>query len=170
MNREWFGDSYDIVKRYFVGLMKELGYSVYIEPMFTGEWGGAEDRFFEFIGAWPIGLNEESDAPSALLLDPDTGVGKKSTPQHVTIEGLVTQLDRHNVVISFDQSFSRGIPAADQMKSKLASLAAKGKCAFYYDSHARFLFVGRTVEETNRVIAKLLEKGLPENRVVQEAT
>ena len=35
MNRRWFGDSYEIVKRFFVDTLKSEGYSVFIDPMFT---------------------------------------------------------------------------------------------------------------------------------------
>lgn len=36
MNRKFFGDSYDIVKRFFCVELAALGYSVEVEPMFTG--------------------------------------------------------------------------------------------------------------------------------------
>ena len=35
MNPRLFGDSFDIVKRFFIKILKDAGYEVYVEPMFT---------------------------------------------------------------------------------------------------------------------------------------
>lgn len=72
MNPQWFGDSFDIVKRFFVENLNEIGYRVVVDPMLTGEWNGLEHKFYKFLKAYP--LNEKNNTKSALLLDPDTGL------------------------------------------------------------------------------------------------
>jgi hypothetical protein len=42
VNREWFGDSYDIVNRFFINALHSLDYSAYVDPMPTGDWGSTE--------------------------------------------------------------------------------------------------------------------------------
>jgi hypothetical protein len=76
MNPQWFGDSFDIVKKYFVENLKEIGYHVVVDPLLTGEWNGFEQKFYHFLGASL--LREPYSEKSALLLDPDTGIGKKN--------------------------------------------------------------------------------------------
>ncbi len=46
MNPQWFGDSFDIVKRFFVENLNEIGYHVVVDPMLTGEWNGPEHKFY----------------------------------------------------------------------------------------------------------------------------
>ena len=55
MNPQWFGDSYDIVKRYFIENLKAIGYHVVVDPMLTGGWNGLEENFYHFLGASPLG-------------------------------------------------------------------------------------------------------------------
>lgn len=45
MRPEFFGDSYDIVKRFFCETLRSLGDTVYIDPLFTGDWSGQETIF-----------------------------------------------------------------------------------------------------------------------------
>lgn len=116
MNPKWFGDSYDIVKRFFVDALKGIGYEVYVEPMFTGDWKGAEQQFFEFLGAKNNDEFADPRPKSALFVDPDTGIGKKASSRHVTISEIIKELSEYEIVFSFDQSFSRGIPAEGQMR------------------------------------------------------
>lgn len=49
MNPEWFGDSYDIVKRYFISLLNDNGYKVFVNPMFTGNYQGIENSFYHLL-------------------------------------------------------------------------------------------------------------------------
>ena len=56
MNAEFFGDSYDLVKRFFCQELKELGYKVWIDPMFPKNVPIEEQYqagFFRFVGAQP---------------------------------------------------------------------------------------------------------------------
>lgn len=167
MNAAWFGDSCDIVKRYFVGVLKDAGYRVYVDPMFTGDSRGIEKPFHRFIGAPKFDGKKSPGDRTALLLDPDTGIGRRETEQHVTIDDILRELERHDVVFSFDQSFSRKQSPKDQMKEKLGRITATGRFAFYYDSHARFLFVARARNDIKLVADALRASGLPEGRLVR---
>ena len=37
MNPKWFGDSFDIVKWFFIANIRETGYQVFVDPMLTGQ-------------------------------------------------------------------------------------------------------------------------------------
>ena len=115
MNPAWFGDSYDIVKRFFVDVLKRTGYSVTVDPMFTGTWQQIEEPFHRFIGAEQLSDAEWLRSRTVLLLDPDTGVGANATRRHVTLGRIVEELERFEIVFSFDQSFSRGQSAEEKM-------------------------------------------------------
>ena len=60
MNPEWFGDSYDIVKRFFASSLLDLNYDVYIDPMITGEWGGDLDTLYDFLKMRPLSEYRDS--------------------------------------------------------------------------------------------------------------
>ena len=127
MNSAWFGDSYDIVKRFFVGALTDLGYQVYVDPMPTGDWNSSENALLEFLGARHV--REVTPGRTALLLDPDTGIRERSSSRHATFRKIVEQLDLHNIVFVFDQSFSRGSPVLPQLEAKLRHLAVLGATA-----------------------------------------
>jgi hypothetical protein len=82
LNPRWFGDSFDIVKRFFIKILKDAGYEVYVEPMFTGDWEDNEHRFISFIG---VNEGTPTSHKSALFIDPDTGIGNRTTSRHITI-------------------------------------------------------------------------------------
>jgi len=166
MNPQWFGDSYDIVKRFFVSHLQDMGYQVYIDPMFTGQWDGLEKQFYDFIGAVPLDYFIKSSKKTALLLDPDTGIGKESTAKHVSIQTLRNYLLQHEIVISYDQSFNRNHDSKQQMRQKLGLLKNNGATGFYYDSHARFLFTAKSSDELDKVKDHFIETGLPKHRLI----
>ena len=103
----------------------------------------------------------------ALLIDPDTGIGKKRTKQHVTIAIIATHLQNHEIVFSFDHSFSRAGSTTEKMKEKLGWLEETGNVGFYYDSHARFLFAANSSENLKAVEQQLLSSGLPASRLLK---
>lgn len=168
MNPKWFGDSFDIVKRFFIGNISEMGYQVFVDPMLTGEWNGLENKFYDFIGAEPLKNLSTSSGRTALLLDPDTGIAPKQTKQHVTIRKIVDYLKEHEIVFTFDQSFSRGTDALEQMRKKLSLLKKEGAAGFYYDSHARFLFSAKSQEVLTNLERHLLKVGLPDKRFINK--
>lgn len=166
MNPDWFGDSYDIVKRFFINLLKENGYKVFVNPMFTGNYQGIEDSFYYLIGASKFDRNNISSKKIALFLDPDTGIGKRKTSKHVIMVDIIEELKQYDLVFSFDQSFSRNKIANVQMNEKLKPLSDKGLFGFYYNSHARFLFAGKYRNDMEVVISAILNSGLPKKRLI----
>jgi hypothetical protein len=164
MNSDWLGDSYDVVKRFFAGCLRDLGYQVYVDPMPTGSWSQHESQFLDFIGARHV--REAKPGKTALLLDPDTGIGARLSKKHTTIRHIVEQLDRHKLIFVFDQSFSRGHPALSQLEAKLCELATHEVDAFFYDSHARFLFASRSPTALAAVREAFVKLGLPSRRFV----
>src|SRR5262245_6497297 len=169
MQRDWFGDSYDIVKRFFVGQLHSLGYSVYVDPMASGDWEPIERAFLAFLGAVHVRDAQPSEE-SALLLDPDTGIAKRRSRAHASISSIVNHLERHGIVFVFDQSFSRGAAPRPQLQAKLRQLQKQGAHGFYYDSHARFLFSSLSAEKLHAFREALLKSGLPSDRLVRPGT
>jgi len=168
MNLQWFGDSYDIVKRFFISNIREMGYQVFVDPKLTGEWDGLENKFYDFLGAGPLENLTSPSGRTALLLDPDKGIGRKPTKEHVTIGMIVKHLQNHEIVFSFDQSFSRGGDALEQMYKKLSLLKKEGAAGFYYDSHARFLFSAKLPEVLANLERHLVTAGLPKKRFINQ--
>jgi hypothetical protein len=164
MNEAWFGDSYDIVKRFFVDVVKANGYSVYADPMFTGAWRSTEP-FFKFLGVQDA-TDHAVPARSALFVDPDIGIGNRRSARHTTIAVIVEKLDRHDMVFVFDQAFSRALPSRGQLRRKLQQIEEFGAHGFYYDSHARFLFCSRSIDRLRSIRKAVLRTGLPERRVI----
>src|SRR5262245_8467165 len=110
MHPDYFGDSYDIVKRFFCEALRRLGYRVYIDPMFTGEWSGQETAFYRLLGVEQLmstSAPPTSSTPTALFLDPDTGINRKGSRSHVSYERVVSEAQKHKIVFAFDQGFSR---------------------------------------------------------------
>ncbi|MDX1439105.1 MAG: hypothetical protein R3284_04300 [Rubricoccaceae bacterium] len=166
MNPQWFGDSFDIVKRFFAEVLRELDYEIFVDPMSTGDWSELETRFLTFLGVQHI-RDVKDTQRSALLLDPDTGIGKRETKKHTSIQRIITELGNHNIVFAFDQSFSRGRPSLPQMREKLEHVQSLGAFAFFYDSHARFLFASRSRQDLDSVVGQLIAVGLPSTRIVR---
>ena len=165
MNPLYLGDSYDLVKRFWCRELSNLGYSVVVDPVFTGEWHGREQNYLTLIGATLTNLPRVNASKSALFLDPDTGVNSRGGPKHVSYERIASETKRHNLVFSFDQSFSRQHDAATVMDSKLAALHVLGCRAMYYDSHARFLFAANNQERLDELHAGVVALGLPTTRI-----
>jgi hypothetical protein len=167
MNPEWFGDSYDIVKRFLSAELQRVGVRVYADPMLTGEWPDGAAAFLAFIGATHADEARGSDYNTALFIDPDTGVRERASARHCTITYMVRQAEKFSLVFAFDQSFSRNAPAQIQMEYKLDQLRELGVHGFYYDSHARFLFTARQRRHLLKARDSLIAAGLPERRLVE---
>jgi hypothetical protein len=169
MNQKFLGDSYDLVKRFFCIALATLGYEVVIDPMFTGEWIGKEETLYRLIGARPLGDSPNSRL-TALFIDPDTGVRKMAGKRHVSFDRMVAELQNHALVFVFDQSFSYQAKPEVVMREKLVAIRNRGCHGFYYDSHARFLFVSRGTENLNMLVRRLCELGIPDSRLRQVNT
>jgi hypothetical protein len=170
MNPIYLGDSFDIVKRFFCDVLHALGYTVYIDPMFTGEWAGEDEAFGKFLGAMHVLHRVPSQSKTALFLDPDTGVRSSPSAAHVSFDRLAQALGDHIIVFVFDQSFSRNTSPREQMNQKLAEMRSRDCCGFYYNSHARFLFVSRDDDALKALESHLCGLGLPGSRLVRNST
>ena len=167
MNPSFLGDSYDLVKRFFCFELRDLGYKVVADPMFTGEWKGRERDFFSLIGITIDATVSLPSARTALFVDPDTGVRYKGSPKHVSFDQLAQEASRHALVFSFDQSFSRQAKPVEAMKGKLSALTDRSCYAMYYDSHARFLFISKQGKILRELRAHFVALGLPAERFLE---
>lgn len=167
MNPAYFGDSYDLVKRFFCAELSALGYSITVNPMFTETWNSTEREFYRLIGVENIAPQSQRSARTVLFIDPDTGVHRKASKQHVSLHQLAEEALRYSLVFSFDQSFSRQSKPAAAMREKLAFMRALGCHAMYYDSHARFLFVAAQEIALRELQAQLMSLGMPASRLLQ---
>lgn len=166
MNPSWYGDSFDLVKRFFVSALKNTGFSVEIAPMLTGDWDADSlCSFYNLLGGVERETNKQSTTKRALLVDPDTGIGPKAGAKHTTIGNVVKYASEYIIVIVFDQSFSRNKDPASVMDQKLFELGKHGTYGFYYDSHARFLVCSNDPNALNDYKRSLVPQGLPLNRL-----
>jgi hypothetical protein len=171
MNPTFFGDSFDIVKRFFCQELAAIGYKVVVDPMLTGAWKDHQEKdFYRFIGA---GQNKDSKhdmGRTALFLDPDTGINERGGKQHVSFKRLIDETSSYTLVFSFDQSFSRQAKPTSVMQNKLKVLEARHCYGMYYNSHARFLFASSHKEHLHEFRTHLVGLGLPENRFIEGGT
>jgi hypothetical protein len=166
MNPAYLGDSYDIVKRFFCDAVRALGYSVYVDPMYTGAWTPTQSRsFLRFLGAQTLGAITPPTR-AALLIDPDTGIRARRSSAHVSFEDVVARCRQFSIVIVFDQSFSRGPAVRTDLVRKLGILRKLGVRGVYFDSHARFLICGSKPAPVMRFQKSLTRMGLPRERFV----
>jgi len=186
---QYFGDSYDIVKKSLIAWLLEFGPWV-THPMFTEPFEGEKAAAFSRMLGTPLLSNEvlttQTDrvkyfssclTAGNLFLDPDTGVclkawrGAKSV-NYVYAEELIGWCSaRPNALtLVFDQSYSRG-STKDDMHRKLAYLAQQDIYGFAYASHATFLLLSADCELVESAREKLLDlSGLPASRLVRLAS
>jgi hypothetical protein len=119
MNPTFLGDSYDLVKRFFVLELQSLGYVVEIDPMFTGSWMGRENEFYRLVGMATDVLPKVKATRSSLFLDPDTGLNERGGKQHASLARIARETQEQDLVFAFDQSFSRQARAVEIMKKKM---------------------------------------------------
>ena len=166
MNPAFLGDSYDLVKRFFVLELQSLGYTVAIDPMFTGDWMGREGDFHRLLALKSRRLPDGRTMKRCLFLDPDTGLNERGGKQHASFERVAREAQENELVFAFDQSFSRQASPNEVMKKKMSRLAEHGVRSIYYNSHARFLFASRSEELLLEMISHLVQVGMPRSRFV----
>ena len=184
MHLKYFGDSYDIVKRFLLATLGDPGrWSV--QPMFV-EKVDSEDarRFATFIGARLCGKTSAATVASRteamassktaehLFLDPDTGVKlvpMPKTPSSAHLYGAEV-IDLVNARPAFltavyDQSLLRA-DRPPQLSTKLRWFGEVEISGFAYESHASFLFLSRDQDLLQRSRSALLGVGVPAVRLV----
>ena len=138
--------------------------------MLTGEWAESETEFYRLIGVTTGAREGPPAARTALFIDPDTGVHKSHSQKHVSFERLVLEASNHDLVFSFDQSFSRQARVETVMREKVTVLQNLGCYAMYYNSHARFLFAALKWEPLSELRGHLISLGLPASRLLTAST
>ncbi len=170
MKRKYLGDSYDAVKRLWQETFSEWA-PLFAEPLFIPEdiWND-----FTTVTCIPL-LSEHRPQVYSIFNDPDTGIrlpdreNQKEGVTHISLATIENQLRNPAVrcVITFDQSHHRrsGSTPADQRDAKISWLRRQKLHAFYYVSHAPFLFAFSEPKEMNEAQKLLLNVGIPKTRI-----
>jgi hypothetical protein len=119
-------------------------------------------------------LSDSPPEPYSILNDPDTGIrlpgerNQRESRTHIALPSIRSLLQHTGLraVITFDQSdYRRSELNRDQQgHAKLRFLADAGLFAFYYVSHAPFLFVFPDVGSERQLKERLRSFGIPEER------
>jgi hypothetical protein len=168
MNPMFVGDSYDIVKRFFIAELRTLGYSVKLDALFTGDWKPEETQ--TFLTLISMNMPIVTTNRSALFLDPDTGVREKRGPKHITFDRIAEETRDYEIVVAFDQSFSHGCIHAEAIADKIKQMTTRNCHSMFYDSHARFLFASRKATSIRELRQHLISLGLPRTRLHEAST
>ena len=187
MRLEYFGDSYDIVKRALLEWFYTARAVAYTQPLFTEDASLSQaTAFARFLGArlvQPVhgshrgGVARQPSTAARglgnLLVDPDIGVvlpqpGKSVKRTHLSVAALqvLCAANPGNVIMSFDQALRREAPE-ESLRSKVVWLAEGGTAALAFRSHASFIFCSSSSGRVDDVARLLLEAGLPESRLVR---
>jgi len=170
MKREFLGDSYDAVKRLWQEVFSEWA-PLLAEPRFIPE----EIRDdFTTVTRIPL-LVDHCPPVYSIFNDPDTGIrlpdreNQREGVTHINLATIANQLRSPAVrcVLTFDQSHHRevGFTPADQRDAKVLWLRGQGMRAFYYVSHAPFLFAFAKEAHMKEARKRLLSVGIPECRI-----
>ena len=170
MKGQYLGDSYDAVKRLWQEVLAEW-VQLYAEPRFIP--GDIRSKFTAFTRI-PL-LNERRPTVYAILNDPDTGIrlpngaNQSESRSHISLSTIRDQLrnDAVQCVITFDQSTHRkaGLSPKNQRKEKLQWLERERLYAFYYVSHAPFLFAFSEPAQMDMALGLIERAGVPANRI-----
>lgn len=170
MKREYLGDSFDIVKRLWRDLFAAWA-PMYAEPRFIPR--ELQSDYTHLTGIRMLG--PEIVSAYSLLNDPDTGIRAPDAKvqsegrSHIVLSTIVDQCNRQGVqvVVTFDQSSHRtaGLGAPQQRAAKLHHLARSKIAAFYYVSHAPFLFASSSSDALKHTVRLIQGAGIPGSRL-----
>ena len=170
MKKNYLGDSYDAVKRLWQELLSDWA-PLLAEPRFIPP--DIRSAFTTFTRI-PM-LTEPSPAAYSIFNDPDTGVrlpdrkNQSEGTTHIALSTIASQLTIPEVrcIVTFDQSHHRepGFTPAEQRNAKVMWLRQERLHAFYYVSHAPFLFAFSKQAHMKAVRARLLCAGIPSGRI-----
>jgi len=169
VNRNYFGDSYDMVKRFWADLLWEKA-RLYADPLFFED----EKLRLEFRNLTRIAMmtDEKPSDTYSILLDPDTGISPRGkAPQYVKIGYIARQVEKPGVryVVTYDQSFPHcGEPVRrEKMQQKMLTL---GYPSLYYVSHAPFLFTAVSREALQELKTIITKAGVPKKLIEELGT
>lgn len=170
MNRKYLGDSYDAVKRLWQQSLLEWA-PLYAEPRFIPDELRSDFTKMTHIPVLGSGIS----GSYSVLNDPDTGVqspeskNQRANISHASLAFIRSQVMQRSVrcVVTFDQSKHRkaGAPPEHQRAAKLSWLQEQGVAAFYYVSHAPFLFACSTLRDLRKVASLVSGAGVPKARL-----
>lgn len=187
MKIQYFGDSYDVVKKSIISWLADFGpWSVH--PMFSEPVTDVDaQKFSQFIGARIV--STEALLPSTdrkkyfsvcrntenLFLDPDIGIYlqdnciPKKRSGYVFASELTSLIQNRpsTLTLIFDQSLSRG-QERSEIETKLRHFAGNGIQGVAYLSHACFILLANETELIQRAYSTVIAKSsLPETRIVR---
>ena len=169
MKQKYLGDSYDAVKRLWQEVFADWA-PLYANTRFICV--DLQEAFMQMTRI-PI-LDGTPPSPYSILNDPDTGIYRpdwqgKVRDTHISLATICEQLEEPAVycVVTYDQSIHRtpGLSAQTQRACKLQWLRDRNLHAFYYDSHAPFIFAFSNrgcLEDGER---RLRKAGIPQGRI-----
>ena len=170
MNRKSLGDSYDAVKRLWQEAFSDWA-PLLAEPRFIPE--DIRDDFTTLTRI-PL-LSDHRPTAYSIFNDPDTGIrlpdraNQKEGVTQINLATIENQLNNSTArcVLTFDQSHHRelGFTSADQHNAKVLWLRRQGLYAFYYVSHAKFLFAFSKEAFMKEAQERLLTVGIPKSRI-----
>lgn len=183
MRMQFFGDSYDVVKKFLLqSVAPSAEWAAF--PMFshrvTAEEISAYERFLGVQVVSPESLNESTNRAQNLavltdhrhiFLDPDTGIKltftRTDSDKYVFASELTALCQQmpERLLLVFDQSVPRG-RAEHAIEVKLAHFKKEGVSGFAYLSHACFVVLSASESTCIRARANLLTAGLPSSRFV----
>jgi hypothetical protein len=168
--RKHLGDSYDAVKRLWAQALSDFA-PLFAEPRFIPE--EMRGDFTRLTGI-PM-LATPPPRKYSILNDPDTGIrspigkNQKEGRTHITLARIRDQLRQTPAlaVVTFDQSHHRSdaLEGDGQRRAKIGVLKEAGLYAFYYVSHAPFLFAFRDAAIGETVRERLIAMGIPSERL-----
>jgi hypothetical protein len=170
MKRQFLGDSYDAVKRLWQEVFSEWA-PLFAEPRFI-----PEDIRDDFTTVTRIPLLNGFPPPVySIFNDPDTGIrlpereNQREGVTHINLATIANQLGNRAVrcVLTFDQSHHRekGFTPTDQRNAKVLWLRRHELHAFYYVSHAPFLFAFSEAANMKEAQERLFTVGIPKSRI-----
>jgi hypothetical protein len=168
MDQEFLGDSYDLVKRFWAENLSSIA-PIYVDERFIPM--KIRDDYTR-ITRIPI-FHNSVPHPYAIFLDPCTGIpritntARKPTKKYAPLPFIIEVFEKHHpkFLICFDQSFGFNESKEVSMEEKREALISNGLCAFYFTSHANFLFVSESSEIITSIKEKLLSLGVPSKRL-----
>jgi hypothetical protein len=168
MDQQFLGDSYDLVKRFWAENLSSIA------PIYADERFVPKEIREEYTKITGIPIFHSSIAhPFAIFLDPCTGIptktntASKPTKKHAPLPFIIEFLEKYHpeFLVCFDQSFSFNRCKESCMEEKINALTSTGLCAFYYTSHANFLFVSESASITRSIRKQIMNLGIPGWRI-----
>ena len=176
----YFGDSYDIVKKFLIhSLAPDAEWVVF--PMFSHQVkSGDIQAFEEFLGIQVISKSvitkdNRIDSLASLghyqhiFIDPDIGISLKpsNSVKHISGPELVNicHEGRNRLLLVFDQSFNRG-KMDEEIAEKLSYFKKQNIYGFTYRSHACFVVLSASKAAYKNAYNRLLGSGLPRKRLI----